>query len=73
MVADETASNSELEEVDLAVHTLLSHKNGKPIHMECVQKILGIESSIQDLEEEVERLTTRLIKTQVSILNILNH
>ncbi|KAI6700982.1 hypothetical protein NL676_015306 [Syzygium grande] len=65
---------SELEEVDLAVHTLLSHKNGKPIHMECVQKILGeIESSIQDLEGEVERLISRLIKTQVSILNILNH
>ncbi|XP_030450158.2 uncharacterized protein LOC115672490 [Syzygium oleosum] len=65
VAADERASNSELEEVDLAVHTLLSHKNGKPIHMECVQKILGeIESSIQDLEEEVERLIRRLINPQ---------
>ncbi|KAK3412804.1 hypothetical protein EUGRSUZ_I01496 [Eucalyptus grandis] len=74
VAADERASNGELEEVDSAVHTLLSHKNGKPIQMEYLQKILGeVESSIQDLEEEVERLIRHLIKTRVSLLNILNH
>ncbi|XP_030522990.1 uncharacterized protein LOC115735728 [Rhodamnia argentea] len=74
VAADERASNSELEKVDFAVHNLLSHKNGKPIQMEYVQKIVGeTESSIQDLEEEVERLIRRLIKTRVSLLNILNH
>ncbi|KAL3722795.1 hypothetical protein ACJRO7_035062 [Eucalyptus globulus] len=74
VAADERASNSELEEVDSAVHTLRSHKNGKPIQMEYLQKILGeIESSIEDLEIEVKHLTKRLIKTRVSLLNILNH
>ncbi|KAF8013178.1 hypothetical protein BT93_I1149 [Corymbia citriodora subsp. variegata] len=74
VVADEKASNSELEKVDSAVHTLLSHKNGKSIQMNYVQKILGeIESRIHDLEEEVECLIRRLIKTRVSLLNILNH
>ncbi|KAL3722798.1 hypothetical protein ACJRO7_035065 [Eucalyptus globulus] len=63
-----------LEEVDSADHTFLSHKNGKLIQMEYLQKILAeIESGSQDLEEEVERLIRRLIKTRASLLNILNH
>ncbi|KAK3412810.1 hypothetical protein EUGRSUZ_I01502 [Eucalyptus grandis] len=80
VAADERASNCnipaplELEEVDSADHTFLSHKNGKLIQMEYLQKILAeIESSSQDLEEEVERLIRRLIKTRASLLNILNH
>ncbi|KAL3722799.1 hypothetical protein ACJRO7_035066 [Eucalyptus globulus] len=76
VAADERASNRELEIVDAAVDALLSHKNGKAsnIRMEHVQQVMEeLESYIQDIEEEMERLIRRLIKTQVSLLNILNH
>ncbi|KAK3412808.1 hypothetical protein EUGRSUZ_I01500 [Eucalyptus grandis] len=76
VVAAERASNSELEIVDAVVDALLSHKNGKAsnIHMEHVQKVMAeLESHIQDIEEEMECLIRRLIKTRVSLLNILNH
>ncbi|XP_010028813.2 uncharacterized protein LOC104419013 [Eucalyptus grandis] len=76
VAADERASNSELEIVDAAVDALLSHKIGKAsnIQMEHVQKVMAeLESHIQDIEEEMEHLIRRLIKTRVSLLNILNH
>ncbi|KAL3722797.1 hypothetical protein ACJRO7_035064 [Eucalyptus globulus] len=76
VAAHEIASNSELEIVDTAVDTLLSHKSGKAsnIETEHVQKVLAeLESHIQDLEEEMDHLIRRMIKTRVSLLNILNH
>ncbi|KAI6700978.1 hypothetical protein NL676_015302 [Syzygium grande] len=76
VAADERASNRELEIMDAAVDTLLSHKSGKAsnIQMENVQKVLAeLEPHIQDLEEGMERLIRRMIKTRVSLLNILNH
>ncbi|KAI6700981.1 hypothetical protein NL676_015305 [Syzygium grande] len=76
VAADERVSNSELEIVDAAADALLSHKHGKAsnIQTEHVQKVLAeLESDIQDIEEEMECLIRRLIKTRVSLLNILNH
>ncbi|KAF8013176.1 hypothetical protein BT93_I1147 [Corymbia citriodora subsp. variegata] len=76
VVADERASKSELEIVDAAIDALLSQKNGKAsnIQMEHVRKVMAeLESLIQDIEEEMECLIRRLIKTRVSLLNILNH
>ncbi|XP_030522989.2 uncharacterized protein LOC115735727 [Rhodamnia argentea] len=76
VAADERASHSELEIVDAAIYALLSHKIGKAsnIQTEHVQKVLAeLESHIQDIEEEMECLIRRLIKTRVSLLNILNH
>ncbi|KAK3412812.1 hypothetical protein EUGRSUZ_I01504 [Eucalyptus grandis] len=75
VAAHEIASNSELEIVDTAVDTLLSHKSGKASNtqMEHVQKVLAeLESHIQDLEEEMECLIRRMIETRVSLLNIHN-
>ncbi|XP_010030707.2 uncharacterized protein LOC104420595 [Eucalyptus grandis] len=75
VAAHEIASNSELEIVDTAVDTLLSHKSGKASNtqMEYVQKVLAeLESHIQDLEEEMECLIRRMIETRVSLLNIHN-
>ncbi|KAL3722800.1 hypothetical protein ACJRO7_035067 [Eucalyptus globulus] len=66
VAAHEIASNRELEIVDTAVDTLLSHKSGKAILAE-------LESHIQDLEEDMECLIRRMIETRVSPLNIHNH
>ncbi|XP_010030701.2 uncharacterized protein LOC104420590 [Eucalyptus grandis] len=66
VAAHKIASNSEIEIVDAAVNTLLSHKSGKAsnIQTEHIQKALAeLESHIQDLEEEMDRLIRRMIKT----------
>ncbi|KAH7852522.1 hypothetical protein Vadar_025906 [Vaccinium darrowii] len=56
---------SEFEKVDAAVHT--------PISIEMVQNQLGeLELGIQVVEEVLESLFRRLVRTRVSLLNILN-
>ncbi|KAM4080527.1 hypothetical protein ACJW30_11G023600 [Castanea mollissima] len=73
---EETDAN-EFEKVDAALQTLISHKTSKSdysIHVQNAQNGMGkLESSIQDVEEVLECLSRRLVKTQVSILNIHNH
>ena len=68
---------SEFEMVDATVQALIGHKPSKRDdnkNIENVQKQLGeLELSIEDLEEALDRLLRRLIKTRVSLLNILNH
>ncbi|KAK9287305.1 hypothetical protein L1049_015718 [Liquidambar formosana] len=76
VVCEEYATEiNEFEVVDAALHTLVSDKTkSSNVHAEKVQKELEkLESSIQDLEEGLEPLLRRLIKTRVSLLNILNH
>lgn len=65
----------EFEKVDALLVTLIGHKTKpNPVHIDNVQTELGkLETSIQDLEEGIEFLYRRLIKTRVSILNILSH
>ncbi|KAG5547557.1 hypothetical protein RHGRI_013295 [Rhododendron griersonianum] len=67
---------SEFEKVDAAVHALIGHKPIKSDdnkNIETVQIELGeLELSIQGVEEVLERLLRRLIRTRVSLLNILN-
>nr|XP_023917449.1 uncharacterized protein LOC112028993 [Quercus suber] len=73
---EETDAN-EFEKVDAALQTLISHKTSKSnysIHIQNAQNWMGkLESSIQDVEEVLECLSRRLVKTRVSILNIHNH
>jgi hypothetical protein len=73
---EETAA-SEFEKVEAALHSLITHKTTKSdfiTHVENVHNLLGnLESIVQDLEEGLECLFRRLIKTRVSLLNILNH
>ena len=73
---EETDAN-EFEKVDAALQTLISHKTSKSdysIHVQNVQNQMGkLESSIQDVEDVLECLSRRLVKTQVSFLNIHNH
>ncbi|RVX12402.1 hypothetical protein CK203_010449 [Vitis vinifera] len=67
---------SEFEKVDAALCNLISDKSKslKPVHIDDVQNKIGkLETSIQGLEEGIEFLSRHLIKTRVSILNILSH
>ncbi|KAI7979022.1 hypothetical protein LOK49_Contig552G00001 [Camellia lanceoleosa] len=71
--AKETDIN-EFEKVDAAVHSLIGHKPSKSDDNKIVQNQLEkLELRIQDLEEVLGCLLRRLIKTRVSLLNILNH
>ena len=65
----------EFEKVDAVLFTLIGHKTkSNPVHIDNVQTELGkLETSIQDLEEGIESLYRHLIKTRVSLLNILSH
>ncbi|KAI8553930.1 hypothetical protein RHMOL_Rhmol05G0055000 [Rhododendron molle] len=74
---DEETNISVFEKFDVLLHSLNNHKTSKSdntVHVENVQNILGkMELSIQEVEEELECLFRRLIKTRVTLLNILNH
>uniref|UniRef100_A0A6N2K1Q4 Uncharacterized protein n=1 Tax=Salix viminalis TaxID=40686 RepID=A0A6N2K1Q4_SALVM len=71
--ADQTDRN-EFAEVDAALIGLVKHKTSKSDNIKVVQSQLEIlELCIQDLEEGLKCLFRHLIKTRVSLLNILNH
>ncbi|KAK4579657.1 hypothetical protein RGQ29_029363 [Quercus rubra] len=73
----EETNGNDFEKVDAVLQSLISHKTSKcdyTIHVQNVQDGMGkLESSIQDVEEVLECLSRRLVKTRVSFLNILNH
>ena len=77
VACDEAEANlNEFEKVDAALFTILVNKNKSVsvVHVDNVHnKVSKLESSIQDLEEGLEFLSRRLIKTRVSLLNILSH
>ncbi|GFY89823.1 hypothetical protein Acr_07g0000200 [Actinidia rufa] len=74
---DENTNASDFEKFDAALDWLNGPKPSKSdnaIHIENVQNQLGkMELSLGDLEEGLECLFRRFIKTRVSLLNILNH
>ncbi|CAL8121893.1 unnamed protein product [Prunus armeniaca] len=72
---EETEAN-EFAQGDAALNSLIGHKTSKTQNksVENAQNQLEkLESCIQDQEEGVECLFRQLIKTRVSLLNILNH
>ena len=62
--------------MDSLLCTLIAHKT-KSVNQMNFDNMLNVleklESSIEDLEEVIEFLSRHLIKTRVSLLNILNH
>ncbi|KAH7852329.1 hypothetical protein Vadar_023487 [Vaccinium darrowii] len=68
---------SEFENIDAVVHALIGDKPTKTGHSNNIKtlqiQLAELESSVQGLEEVLERLIKHLIKTRVSLLNILNH
>ncbi|OUZ99392.1 Protein of unknown function DUF241 [Macleaya cordata] len=64
---------NEVEKVDMALNALIGHKQKIVGDVKTAQKPLeALELSIQDLEEGLECVFRGLIKTRVSLLNILN-
>ncbi|KAK9944338.1 hypothetical protein M0R45_009911 [Rubus argutus] len=66
IACDEEAKVNEFAAVDAALKSLKSADNAQ-------HQLSNLESCIQDQEEGLESLFRRLIKTRVSLLNILNH
>ncbi|KGN43319.1 uncharacterized protein LOC101220720 [Cucumis sativus] len=68
---DEDAYENEVEMVDATLSAIASHTTDKSVNLQ--DQLRKIESSIRDLEEDLESLQRHLIKNRVSLLNILNH
>ncbi|KAL5856223.1 hypothetical protein ACOSQ4_006025 [Xanthoceras sorbifolium] len=71
-----TQQVNEFEKADATLYSLIGHKSRKSSNTNAdnSQNALGkLDLCIQDLEEGLERLLRRSIKTRVSLLNILNH
>ena len=71
---EETDAN-EFEMVDAALQSLISHKPSKYslLNGNVQTWLRKLELNIQDLEEMLECLSRSIVKTRVSLLNILDH
>uniref|UniRef100_A0A6N2LD60 Uncharacterized protein n=1 Tax=Salix viminalis TaxID=40686 RepID=A0A6N2LD60_SALVM len=68
------AEASELEKIDAELLVLKSSKDINPVQVHNVLKgLVALESDIQEAEEELEASYRKLLKTRVTILNILSH
>ncbi|EXB95400.1 hypothetical protein L484_014373 [Morus notabilis] len=74
---NEMTTANEFEKVDVVLNILMRQEANKfdhKLHVENVQNELqNLEFCVQEFEERLERLFRRLIKTRVSLLNILNN
>ncbi|XP_059649964.1 uncharacterized protein LOC132295683 [Cornus florida] len=74
---DEETDMNEFDNVDAALHSLIGHKTTMSDKGTCAENVQNqvkkLEWSIQDHEEGLQSLFRRLIKTRVSLLNVLNH
>ncbi|MBA0760264.1 hypothetical protein Gotri_023021 [Gossypium trilobum] len=72
----EATETNEIEKMDAVLCTLIGNKtrkSGKMSHDDAQIELQKLESSIQDLGDGVECLLRLLVKTRVSVLNILSH
>ncbi|XP_031248926.1 uncharacterized protein LOC116106739 [Pistacia vera] len=71
---EDEADINEFEKVNAALSTIISQKTGKSDNISHVlNQLKELERSIQDLEEGLECLSRRLIRTRVPLLNILKN
>lgn len=74
---EEKMDVNEFAEQDIALASLISHRTSKVHDLMQVQQLQNglknLDVKIRDLEEGLEGLLRRLIKSRVSLLNILDH
>ncbi|XP_031248927.1 uncharacterized protein LOC116106740 [Pistacia vera] len=68
-VASEETNTNGFEEMDAKLSILIGHKTSKSENIQ--NQLKEMESNVQHLEDGLESLSRRLIKTRVSLLNIL--
>ncbi|PQM36033.1 uncharacterized protein Pyn_25744 [Prunus yedoensis var. nudiflora] len=73
VACEEATEINEFAEVDAALNSLIRHKASKPSADDAHNQLDQLELCIQDQEEGLECLFRQMIKTRVSLLNILNH
>ncbi|KAI5315205.1 hypothetical protein L3X38_044381 [Prunus dulcis] len=73
VACEEATEINEFAEVDAALNSLIRHKASKPSADDARNQLDQLESCIQDQEQGLECLFRQMIKTRVSLLNILNH
>ncbi|ONH92439.1 hypothetical protein PRUPE_8G175600 [Prunus persica] len=73
VACEEATEINEFAEVDAALNSLIRHKASKPSADDAHNQLDQLESCIQDQEQGLECLFRQMIKTRVSLLNILNH
>ncbi|OIT23627.1 PREDICTED: uncharacterized protein LOC109216589 [Nicotiana attenuata] len=72
-VSCEGADISEVEKIDMELLLIQSKQKDYSQIQSVLKKLEIFESSIQELEEGLEAMFRHLVKTRVSLLNLLNH
>ena len=70
---EESAENTELKSVDLALGVLSSEEAKLETMQIALKGVEALEVSIEGLEKGLERMFRRLVKTRASLLNIISH
>ncbi|PQM33004.1 uncharacterized protein Pyn_01856 [Prunus yedoensis var. nudiflora] len=76
VVCEEETEVNEFAEVDASLQSLIGHKTSKSHSQSALNahnQLEKLDACIQDQEDGLERLFRQMIKTRVSLLNILNH
>ncbi|KAI6688430.1 hypothetical protein NL676_025258 [Syzygium grande] len=69
---DEKAEYDKIEGLDVELTILKSAKDANPRVCNVSKRVEALESSIQEIEEDLECIYRRLVKTRVALLNIIN-
>lgn len=73
LIRSKHVDGNEFEKVDDALNLLLDHKAKKHGNQNLETELGKLELSFEDVEQQLECLHRDLIKTRVTLLNILNH
>ncbi|KAL5778343.1 hypothetical protein ACOSP7_011269 [Xanthoceras sorbifolium] len=65
---------NQLENLDVELLQLVNKKPNKEINLQCLLKqVEALELNIQRVEQDLECIYRRMVKTRVSLLNFVNH